>query len=212
MVYCYWFLTAMLSYLLGCFNGSILVSKYVFHNDVRAHGSGNAGLTNFYRTFGGPWTFMVVLGDVVKVVIAIFLCRWIMAPFGSAAVVQVSYWSNLFVMLGHVFPAFFRFRGGKGVLSAGTAVAILDWRVFCLVMGLFLLGVACTRWVSLGSILAGITFPFGVWLIAKADLFSIICSALCGVLLLIMHRQNIVRLFKGEERKFQFSKSEGSVK
>lgn len=206
MVYFYWALAAVISYLLGCFNGSILVSKYVFQNDVRAHGSGNAGLTNFYRTFGGPWTFMVVLGDVVKVIIAIYLCRWIMAPFGEVSVMQVSYWSNAFVMLGHVFPAFFRFRGGKGVLSAGTAVVILDWRVACLVMGLFLLGVLLTRFVSLGSILAGITFPLGVWLIAKADLFCIACAAFCAVLLLIMHRQNIVRLFKGEERKFQFSK------
>ena len=204
MVYWYWALTAVLSYFLGCFNGAILVSKYVFHNDVRSHGSGNAGLTNFYRTFGGPWTLVVILGDVLKMVVAIFLSQWLMGPFGLE--VPVSYWSDFFVMLGHVFPVFFRFRGGKGVLSAGTAVAILDWRVFCLVMGLFLLGVICTRWVSLGSILAGIAFPFGTWLIAKADPFCILFSALCGVLLLIMHRGNIVRLLKGEERRFRFSK------
>jgi glycerol-3-phosphate acyltransferase PlsY len=204
MVYGYWALAAVISYVLGCFNGSILVSKYVFHNDIRKHGSGNAGLTNFFRTFGGPWTFAVLLGDVLKVVIAIVISRALLAPFGYW--VQAGYFSGTFAMLGHMFPFFFRFRGGKGVLTGGAMVAMIDWRVFALVMGLFLLGLVSTRWVSLGSLAAGVGFPFGTWLIARADLFCILCAAFCGISICIMHRKNIVRLIKGEERKFRFSK------
>ena len=204
MVYWYWALSAVISYVLGCFNGSILVSKYVFHNDIRKHGSGNAGLTNFYRTFGGPWTFAVILGDVLKVVVAILLSRALLAPFGYWT--QAGYFSGIVTMFGHMFPCFFHFRGGKGVLSGGTSVAMIDWRVFVLVMMLFFLGVICTRWVSFGSLAAGIGFPFGTWLVARADLFCILCSVLYCISIFIMHRKNIVRLVRGEERKFQFSR------
>ncbi|MDD4715991.1 MAG: glycerol-3-phosphate 1-O-acyltransferase PlsY [Oscillospiraceae bacterium] len=197
-------LTAVISYLLGCFNGSIIISKYILKDDIRNHGSGNAGLTNFYRTFHGPLTFLVILGDVLKVVVAVLLAKTLLVPFGWG--VEGGLWSGFFVMLGHVFPIFFRFKGGKGVLSAGTLAAMMDWRVFALTMGIFILSVALTQWVSLGSVLAGFCFPFAVWYLMKPSAVSIVLAFLCGLLLLIMHRENIGRLLRGEERKFHLSK------
>lgn len=196
--------TAVLSYLLGCFNGSIIISKYILKDDIRSHGSGNAGLTNFYRTFHGPLTLLVILGDVLKVVIAVLLTKALLVPFGWG--IEGGFWSGFFVMMGHVFPVFFRFKGGKGVLSAGALAAMMDWRVFALVMGVFILAVALTRFVSLGSVLAGICFPFAVWLLMGPSAVAVILAAFCGALLIIMHRENIQRLLRGEERKFRFSR------
>src|SRR5699024_6184163 len=99
------------------------------------HGSGNAGLTNFYRTFGGPLTFAVILCDVLKAVVAIQLCVWLsgrLLPQGSMGVVLAvhalaEYWGGLWCLLGHMFPCMFRFKGGKGILSGGTIAIMIDW-------------------------------------------------------------------------------------
>ena len=113
-------LTAVIAYFCGCFNGAVIVSKYILRDDVRTHGSGNAGLTNFYRTFGGPLTAVVILCDVLKAVVAVWagllLFRQMVA--NNAAVAALSkYWAGLFCLLGHMFPCMFKFKGGKGILS-----------------------------------------------------------------------------------------------
>ena len=115
---------AVFSYLLGGLNGAIIASKYVFHRDVRDYGSGNAGLTNFFRTFGGPLTFVVILCDVLKAVVALLVSQWLMFSgytiFISAASTTAfwdtfaKYWAGLFCLLGHMFPCMFQFKGGKG--------------------------------------------------------------------------------------------------
>ena len=93
-------------YLLGCFNGAVIVSKYILRDDVRNHGSGNAGLTNFYRTFGGPLTAVVILTDVLKAVIAVLLGSWLL---GFIDPLFGKYWAGLFCLLGHMFPCMFHF-------------------------------------------------------------------------------------------------------
>ena len=105
---------AVFAYLCGCFNGAVIVSKYILRNDVRNHGSGNAGLTNFFRTFGGPLTFVVILCDVLKAVVALLVSQWLMFSgytiFISAASTTAfwdtfaKYWAGLFCLLGHMFP------------------------------------------------------------------------------------------------------------
>lgn len=140
-------LSAVVAYLLGCFNGSVIISKYVLHDDIRGHGSGNAGLTNFHRVFGGKLTLVVLLCDVLKAVvtilIAVALFRWDFTrrmiasgaldlasaeELRSTAAWQcdpvAKYWAGLFCLLGHMFPCMFGFKGGKGILSGG-AVAIM---------------------------------------------------------------------------------------
>lgn len=206
-------LAAAAAYLLGCFNGAVIVSKYILHDDVRTHGSGNAGLTNFYRVFGGPLTVIVILTDVLKAVLAVLFGAWVMGHvLGQDAQYMLmlgKLWGGLFCMLGHAFPCMFSFRGGKGVLSGGTIAFMVDWRVGVVAWGGFLLLVLLTRWVSLGSIWGGACFPFVVGFLYQ-DIVLTILAALCGGLLVVKHRGNIKRILSGTESKFSFHRKKGA--
>ena len=197
--------TALVSYLLGCFNGAVIVSKYILRDDVRIHGSGNAGLTNFHRTFGGGLTFVVILCDVLKAVLAVLLTSTV---FGGA--VAAKYWGGLFCLLGHMFPCMFHFKGGKGILSGGTIAIMIDWRVALVVWGGFIVLTVLTKYVSLGSCWAGATFPIATFLFhpgtAAADPVIVALSVVIGGLILYMHRGNIHRLLTGTESKFHLKK------
>ena len=191
---------AAASYLLGCFNGAVIVSKYILRDDVRNHGSGNAGLTNFYRTFGGPLTAVVILTDVLKAVIAVLLGSWLL---GFIDPLFGKYWAGLFCLLGHMFPCMFHFKGGKGILSGGTIAIMIDWRVALVVWGGFLLLAVLTRYVSLGSLWAGASFPLISWY-CYPDPVIIALAFACGGLVVWQHRANIKRLLSGTENKFSF--------
>ena len=205
--------TAVVSYLLGCFNGAVIVSKYILRDDVRNHGSGNAGLTNFYRTFGGPLTAVVILTDVLKAVVAILLGVWAFRwlPGGGPAVFGQfvdgalfgKYWAALWCLLGHMFPCMFHFKGGKGILSGGTIAIMIDWRIALVVWGGFLILTALTRYVSLGSLWAGASFPFISWY-CYPDPVIVVLAFACGGLVVWQHRANIKRLLSGTENKFSF--------
>ena len=211
---------AVISYFLGCFNGAVIVSKYILRDDVRNHGSGNAGLTNFHRTFGGGLTFVVILCDVVKAVIAVLLGAWVFGSLlshGAAPwVVLGKFWGALFCLLGHMYPCMFQFKGGKGILSGGTIALMVDWRVALVAWGGFLILAVLTRYVSLGSVWAGASFPFATWIFhpgtASANPVIVVLAFLCGGLTVWKHRANIVRLLHGNENKFSLHhKKEGGV-
>ena len=190
---------AIVSYFLGCFNGAVIVSKYILRDDVRTHGSGNAGLTNFYRTFGGPLTAVVILCDVLKAVIAVLIGAWIFGMMGKALLGK--YWAALFCLLGHMFPCMFHFKGGKGILSGGTIALMIDWRIALVVWSGFLILTVLTRYVSLGSLWAGASFPFISWYCYPDPLIVVLAFA-CGGLVVWQHRANIKRLLNGTENKF----------
>ena len=196
----------MAAYFLGCSNGAILVSKYILHNDIRTHGSGNAGLTNFHRVFGGRLTLVVILTDVVKAVLAVcfgLLAVWLVGWPGLSTLAK--YWAGLFCLLGHMFPCMFSFRGGKGILSGGTIALMLDPRIALVVWGGFLILVFLTRWVSLGSCWAAASFPFATWFVYQ-DVLLLVLAVVIGGLILWQHRTNIVRLVQGKENKLTFHK------
>ena len=206
--------TALASYLLGCFNGAVIVSKYILRDDVRNHGSGNAGLTNFHRTFGGPLTFVVILCDVLKAVAAILVSKAVFGLFGGwvgifghmmDAALFAEYWAGLFCLLGHMFPCMFQFKGGKGILSGGTIALMIDWRVALVVWGGFLVLVILTRYVSLGSVWAGASFPF-ISLFVFRDVVVFAMALILGGLVVWQHRGNIKRLLSGTENKFSLHK------
>ena len=216
------FLVAAVAYFCGCFNGAVIVSKYILRDDVRNHGSGNAGLTNFYRTFGGPLTFVVILTDVLKAVAAILFGSWFLGYYaganGYAANEQISamwalfgkYWAALWCLLGHMFPCMFKFKGGKGILSGGTIAVMIDWRIALVVWGGFLILAVLTRYVSLGSVWAGASFPFATWA-CYPDPVIVILAFVIGGLVVWQHRGNIHRLLRGNENKFSFHhKKEGT--
>ncbi len=216
-------LVAAFAYFCGCFNGAVIISKYILRDDVRNHGSGNAGLTNFYRTFGGPLTLVVILCDVLKAVVAILIAAKVgfgfiehmspgVTPDMQAAVFYVvlfKYWASLFCLLGHMFPCMFKFKGGKGILSGGTIAIMLDWRIAVVVWGGFLILAIVTKYVSLGSVWAGGSFPFISWY-CYPDPVIVVLAFIIGGLVVWQHRGNIQRLIHGNENKFSFHhKKEG---
>ena len=195
---------AVIAYFCGCFNGAVIVSKYILRDDVRNHGSGNAGLTNFHRTFGGALTFVVILCDVLKAVVALLVSAAIFRHFvldAANVVVFAKYWAGLFCLLGHMFPCMFHFKGGKGILSGGTVALMIDWRVALVVWGGFLLLTVLTRYVSLGSLWAGASFPFISWFCYPQPAIVVLAFA-CGIMVVWQHRGNLQRLLSGTERKF----------
>ena len=194
---------AVIAYLCGCFNGAVIVSKYILRDDVRNHGSGNAGLTNFYRTFGGPLTLVVILTDVLKAIAAVVIGGMML---GGTTFAQ--YWAALFCLLGHMFPCMFHFKGGKGILSGGAAVFLIDWRVALVVWGGFIILAVLTKYVSLGSVWAGASFPFITWY-CFPNVVIVVLAFIIGGLILWQHRANIKRLLTGTESKFSLHKKKG---
>lgn len=186
-------------YLLGNINGSVCVSQLVADDDVRDHGSGNAGLTNFFRSYGGWSTLLVILVDVAKTALSCYVGGLALLPFGY-------YYEGLMlgavaVSLGHDFPALLGFRGGKGILSGLTAALVLDWRIGLILISVFAITFAISRFVSLGSVLGAVAFIAGFVVLHQQNLFIMIGGIFLGLLAIFMHRENIVRLCKGTESK-----------
>ena len=201
--------TAAVSYLLGCCNSALILSKYILHDDVRNHGSGNAGLTNFYRTFGKKMVIWVILGDLLKAVLSCHLGGWVIGSLvmggGSAAVALGKLVGGIFCMLGHSFPFMFGFKGGKGVLCGAGVILCMDWRISCICLGVFAVLVALTRWVSLGSMVAAALFPVTCWFIWHDPLVTAL-AVIAGVLIVARHKENAKRIVHGEENKFEIKK------
>ena len=204
---------AVLSYLLGCINGAIATSHIFYHDDVRRHGSGNAGLTNFYRNYGAKCAPMVIAFDMLKAVGAVLLGNYFLGyllGWGAAG----KYFGALFCVIGHMFPVFYGFKGGKGILCSGTLLLLLDWRIALVGWGAFVVLWLTTRYVSLGSVSAAAVFPVMTYLVF-GDAFATAFSVLIAALVLFAHRENIKRLLNGTENKFRFHvnapKSEGEA-
>ena len=192
-------LAAVASYLLGNLNGAVIASSVIAHDDVRSHGSGNAGLTNFIRNYGAKSAVLVILIDVGKGVLACFASGMLLAAYG--------YYEHgvalgaLFVILGHDFPVFLNFKGGKGILTGVTVAVMMDWRIGLFVFGIFLVAYFLTHYVSLGSVLSSGSFGFIYAYFHWGNWFPIFVGLTLSFLIVWMHRANIERLFKGQERK-----------
>lgn len=194
----------VLSYLFGSFNFAIIVSRYIKNDDVRTKGSGNAGITNYIRNFGGLSPILVGAGDIAKCVIATKLSSYIFAGAGDPYLGVLL--SGLFVMLGHMFPLYFGFKGGKGVLTMAALIFIFDWRVFAICISVFILLVIFTRYVSLGSVVAVGLVPFFIFFFHGTHPLYFILTALTSGIVIFMHRANIKRLLSGTESKFTWKR------
>ena len=196
-------LTLLVSYLLGCFNGSVMTSHFIIRDDVRQHGSGNAGLTNFYRTYGARYALCVIICDMGKTVLACliggYLMHWVVGDWTLGLLI-----AGIGCELGHMFPVFFGLRGGKGILSGGVLVLLLDWRVALIAWGLFAVLWLTTRYVSLGSIAATASMPVSVFLLMGHNWLYTALSAAVAALVIWCHRGNIQRLLSGTEKKFHW--------
>lgn len=197
-------LSAVVSYLCGCINGAILISKCFMHEDVRTRGSGNAGLTNFYRNYGPKYAALVLVLDALKMVAAIVI-TCLMMNWNP----ETRLWGALFCVLGHIFPVTYKFKGGKGVLSGAALLIMLDWRIALISLGMFAILVALTRYVSLGSVVASALAPISFAFVFSGNWFGLLLIIVTALLLIWSHRSNIVRLLTGKESKFSFKKQEG---
>ena len=197
-------ITAICAYFLGGINGAIITSRFVFRQDIREHGSGNAGLTNFHRTYGVAGIAMVLAIDVLKSVIAVLIGGALMGIVGEKTVGQL--FAGFCLMMGHIFPAFYQFRGGKGVLCAGTFLLMVDPVVGLCTWGVFIVLVICTRYVSLASMIGGLMAPVFMAVFKHSGL-EVVLTLLCALLVVVKHAENILRLIGGTENKLSFGKS-----
>ena len=188
--------TFLACYFLGSHNGAICVSL-MLKDDVRNHGSGNAGLTNFIRNYGVSHALLVVAIDVGKAILACLLGGLMFPEYVTAG----RSLAGVAVMLGHDFPILQVFRGGKGILSGWFIAFMIDWRVGAVIGVVFALGYLLTQYVSLGSVLAAATFGVGFLVAYPHDPLVTVGTTFMSLLTLFQHRSNILRLVKGQERK-----------
>ena len=191
-------ITFLVCYFLGNHNGAICVSM-MMGDDVRSHGSGNAGLTNFIRNYGVNRAFLVIAIDVFKAVLACQIGGLVFDPLGYR--LEGMTLAGMAVMLGHDFPALQGFRGGKGILSGWFVAFMVDWRIGVLIGIVFFTAYLLTQYVSLGSVLAAATFAIGFIVFHHENFWVMLGGIFMGALTLYQHRGNIVRLIKGQERK-----------
>lgn len=194
-------LVLLISYLLGSISTSIIVSRIMIHDDIRNHGSGNAGATNTLRTVGKKGALFVVIGDILKTVAAILIARLILELDTTA-----TYIAGIGTVLGHNFPLYFRFKGGKGIIVSAVAMLFADPLIGSIVAILAIVIMVITRYVSLGSISGAVIFVV-LSLLFKADnLDFIVFAIMLAVLAIYMHKSNIARLISGTENKLSFKK------
>ena len=211
-------ISAVLSYLLGSFNSSILVVRLLKHQDIREFGSHNAGLTNTLRCFGKGCAALTLVGDLAKGIVAVLLSKGICELLGTGLTAQndvhfIGYIAGIFAILGHVFPIYYHFKGGKGVLVGVSVFLGIDWKVCLCLIVIFAVGLAISKYVSLGSIIAAACCPVVTFLFQfgqRGDLpmwylwLNTGLAALMGAWVIYMHRTNIQRLKAGNENKFSF--------
>jgi glycerol-3-phosphate acyltransferase PlsY len=199
-------LSGIIGYLLGSINSSIIIGKLFFKTDVREHGSGNAGTTNALRTLGKGAAVAVLAGDLLKGIIACIIGRYL-AGETVPGVYAGEYLGGLFAVLGHNWPLYFGFKGGKGVLTSFAVVLMFSPKSALICLAVFIIIVAITKYVSLGSIVAGILFPITA-LINGEPAFLVVVGTLLAILITVRHSSNIQRLLAGNEKKLSFKKTE----
>ena len=208
------FAVLLASYLLGSINSAILFSKLVYKDDIRNHGSGNGGMTNMLRTFGGKAALLTLAGDLLKTALSIFIAGLL---FGfrytkGISVSETCFVAGLFAVLGHVFPIYYKFKGGKGVLVTSTMALILTPVPFLILFLLFVAIVAMSKYVSLGSVCVAVLYPVllhGTYALAfESGMHGLtaLSTIILACLIVWCHRENLKRISERTERKLSFKK------
>jgi len=192
-------IAVLVAYFLGNLNGAVCMSVMLGNEDVRTKGSGNAGLTNFIRNYGSANALYVVMIDAGKAVIACLAAGLLLEPYDLYLEGVVL--GGVAAMLGHTFPALLGFKGGKGILSGLFIAMVADWRIAAIILVVFFGAYLLTHYVSLGSVLASVSFAIGFVIFHHDNLWVMIGGIFMGALATFMHRGNIARLLNGTERK-----------
>ncbi len=230
-------LFGIVAYLLGSINFAILITKKMTGEDIRSKGSKNAGMTNVMRTVGAKSGVITLVGDCIKAVVAGCLGRFLLPYILNTLYPQQcpplmpiygAYLCGFFVILGHILPIYFNFKGGKGIVTIISALLIINWKLFFIMLIIWLIIFAFSRIISLASVLACSLYPFVLFFtydfLSKPAIdgveeivsfvgipmrwFETIAGAILVSMVIFMHRSNIVRLIKGEEKKLSVKKGE----
>ena len=193
----------LIAYLIGSISTSIIVSKIMGGIDIRKYGSGNAGTTNTLRTLGKKAALFVLLGDLFKGIIAVLIAGIIAKAF-EYDVLLFQCVAGFMVVMGHNYPVYFGFKGGKGVLTSFSVVLILDWKIALLLLLCEAVVIAIWKMVSLGSCIAAIAFMILSLVLRGSDTYFVVLSFVLSIILIYRHRSNIGRIIKGEESKLKF--------
>ncbi len=203
---------AIIAYFLGSLNFAVIISKLKFHEDVRKYGSGNAGMTNMLRTYGKAAAAFTLLGDAAKAAVSVMIGTLLCGEAGA-------YVAGLFCVIGHSFPIYYGFKGGKGIVVTATTILCLDWLAFLVLFAIFVLLVATTKFLSLGSIIGMLLYPLMLNRMypythggMSEGAVPAIISILNAGLVIWLHRENIKRLWAGKENKFSLKKKDKFLK
>ena len=195
-------------YLLGNLNGAVSIST-LMKDDVRSHGSGNAGLTNFIRNYGNTKALYVVAVDAIKAILSCLVTGFLLKPYGMF--LEGVMIGGTAVMVGHVFPVLLGFRGGKGILSGLFIATVADWRIAVAIVAIFFVIYFITRYVSLSSLLASVGFAVGFCLLHHDNIVVMVLGLVMPALTIFMHHSNVKRLLTGTETKTDLFKKGKSV-
>ena len=209
LILCY-IITALAAYCLGSLNFAVIISKLKHHDDIRKYGSGNAGMTNMLRTYGKTDAVLTFLGDALKTAVSIVIGMLLVGAVNGG-----NYVAGFFAVLGHVYPCYYRFKGGKGVVASAITILMLDWQIFLILLALFVIIVAVWRYISLGSVVCAMLYPLLVYAKQQVGLevamqeqmpvfysaVSILFAFIIALFIVILHKPNIERLMTGKESK-----------
>lgn len=224
--------TMLIPYLLGSLSPAIIITKLKTGKDIRKMGSGNAGFTNVLRSVGVGPAVATIICDYLKGIIAVLIGWWIFSNLtvtNDVAPLEYvkygRYLAGMCVIIGHVFPLYYGFKGGKGVVTANALMLVVDWRVFLMIIVSFMIIALITRIISLGSVACAVLYPVYTMLVTyfleylpylgtenelrfRFVLISTGCALAVGLMVIIMHRENLKRLFNGEEKRIKAKKAE----
>ena len=222
--------TMIIAYLIGSLNPAIIITRLKTGEDIRTMGSGNAGFTNVLRSVGTAPAVATIICDYIKGIVAVAIGWWIFSQLTiTNDVTQLEYvkygryLAGLCVIIGHAFPIYYGFRGGKGVVTANALMLVVDWRVFLMIVGTFLIIALITKLISLGSTACAALYPVYTLIITyfceylpylgtenelrfRFVIISTACSLVIGLMVIAMHRENLKRLFRGEEKTIKAKK------
>ena len=192
-------ISAIISYLIGCINPASLISGYIYNKDIRSEGSGNPGATNVFRVFGKKAGLTVFLVDFAKGLIAVLIARLFVRFFNAPY--EAILFSGFAVQIGHIFPVFYKFRGGKGVAAAAGAATGIMPLTAVIVFALFAVVLALTKTVSVASLISAASYPLFAYLLggSKSNILFLFAAS-CSILIIVKHSQNIRRLLDGKEK------------
>jgi glycerol-3-phosphate acyltransferase PlsY len=216
LIFVSFLLIAAVSYLLGSANSAIITVRLLKHEDIREKGSGSAGLTNTYRCYGALPAALTLLGDLAKGVIAVLISIYVIVRFLPIPldIMSIGYISGIFAIIGHIFPVYYNFKGGRGVLVSASILLVIDPLTFAIIIPFFIIMIAITRYVSVASISAAVVYPvltfclhyFAEGVSLTESLIHVGLTVLTSSLLIYMHKDNIKRLLTHSENKFTIHK------